>query len=107
MPIDPEAEAARAEARRLLESAIDALPEDFRVVFVLRTVQGCSVEETAQQLDLNPQTVKSRLHRAHLQLRRALEAVFTEGMAGLYPFLGERCARISERVLARLAPSAQ
>jgi RNA polymerase sigma-70 factor (ECF subfamily) len=103
MPIDPEAEAARAEARRLLESAVDALPEDFRVVFVLRAVQGCSVEETAEQLGLNPQTVKTRLHRARRLLRRGLEAALIDGMAGLYPFLGERCARISERVLTRLS----
>ncbi|MBW3559420.1 MAG: sigma-70 family RNA polymerase sigma factor, partial [Proteobacteria bacterium] len=48
----PEADAARAEARRLLEHAVDELPESFRLVFIMREIDGLSVEETAQALDL-------------------------------------------------------
>jgi RNA polymerase sigma factor (sigma-70 family) len=99
---DPEAETVRAQTGRLLEQAIDTLPEEFRIVFMLRDVEGCSVEETAAQLDLNPQTVRTRLFRSRQMLRRALEAKLSSGMAAVFPFLGARCNRITERVLARL-----
>lgn len=99
---DPEAEAARSETRLLLETAIDALPPDFRVVFMLREIEGCSVEDTAAQLGVKPQTVKTRLFRARHLLRADLERKFASGLGGVFPFLGARCTRITERVLARL-----
>lgn len=101
--LDPEAEAARSGTRRLLERAIDGLPEEFRIVFMLREIEGCSVEETALQLDLKPQTVRTRLFRARQTLRAELEKSLSSGMAGVFPFLGARCNRVTERVLARLA----
>jgi RNA polymerase sigma-70 factor (ECF subfamily) len=103
---DPEAEAARFEVRRLLEQAIDTLPEDFRIVFMLREVEGCSVEETAAQLDLNPQTVRTRLFRARQSLRQELVLKLSSGMEGVFPFLGARCTRIADRVLERLNAAA-
>ncbi len=60
---DPAEEAARAQLRRLLEQAVDELPEAFRLVYVLRDVEGCSVEETASALEIRQETVKTRLHR--------------------------------------------
>src|SRR3546814_15087199 len=56
----PERMHARAELRRLMESAIAALPETFRLVFVLREIEEQSVEEVAAMLDLNPATVQTR-----------------------------------------------
>ncbi|MCC6915257.1 MAG: RNA polymerase sigma factor [Rhodospirillaceae bacterium] len=100
---DPESEAGREEARRLMEKAIDGLPAIFRIVFMLRDVEGCSVEETAMQLNLAPATVKTRLHRARRLLREQLEAKLAAGMSDVFPFLGVRCAGIAQRVLARLA----
>ena len=101
--LDPEQEAARSGTRRLLERAIDGLPGEFRIVFMLREIEGCSVEETAGQLALNPQTVRTRLFRARQLLRAELEKTLSSGMTGVFPFLGPRCTRITERVLARLA----
>jgi len=101
-PPDPEAEAARAEMRLLLERAVDELPEDFRMVFVLRDIEGCSVEETAAQLDINSQTARSRLFRARRMLRKELMAKLSGNLEGLFPFLGARCARIADRVMERL-----
>jgi len=101
--LDPEQEAARSGTRRLLERAIDGLPGEFRIVFMLREIEGCSVEETAAQLALNPQTVRTRLFRARQLLRAELEKTLSSGMMGVFPFLGPRCTRITERVLARLA----
>ena len=99
---DPEADAARGQIRRLLEQAVDDLPEPFRLVFMLREVEELSVEETAAHLGLNPETVKTRLHRARKRLREALDARLGEVLVGAYPFLGARCARITEAVLRRL-----
>ena len=100
---DPEADAARAQIRRVLERAVDELPEPFRLVFMLREVEELSVEETATHLGLNPETVKTRLHRARRRLREALDAQLGEVLVGAYPFLGARCARITEAVLQRLS----
>jgi RNA polymerase sigma-70 factor (ECF subfamily) len=99
----PEADAAQAQIRRLLESAVDQLPPPFRVVFILREVEELSVEETAAQLDLKPETVKTRLHRARRLLRTALASKLQSVLTGAYPFLGARCERITNAVLARLA----
>ena len=104
-PASPENEAARSEARRLLEHAVDALPEGFRLVFVLRELDGCSVEETAAQLGVRPETVKTRLHRARRLLRKTLDESLTLALREAYPFLGTRCARLSDAVLARLGLS--
>jgi RNA polymerase sigma-70 factor (ECF subfamily) len=98
----PEADAARAQIRRMLEQAVDGLPEAFRLVFILREVEELSVEETAGHLGLKPETVKTRLHRARRRLREALDAQLADVMVGAYPFLGARCERISEAVLRRL-----
>jgi len=99
---DPEADAARAQIRRILERAVDDLPEAFRLVFILREVEELSVEETASHLNLKPETVKTRLHRARRRLREALDAQLADVMVGAYPFLGARCTRITEAVLRRL-----
>jgi len=100
---DPEADAARAQIRRILERAVDALPEPFRLVFILREVEELSVEETAAHLGLKAETVKTRLHRARRRLREALDAQLADVMVGAYPFLGARCERITEAVLERLS----
>lgn len=99
----PESDVARAEARRLLEMAIDELPEAFRLVFILREIEECSVEETAAQLEVLPETVKTRLFRARRLLREALYERLSSSVTEAFPFLGARCDRIAEAVLRRLA----
>jgi RNA polymerase sigma-70 factor (ECF subfamily) len=100
---DPEAAAARAEIRRLLEHAVDDLPEAFRMVFILRDIEGCSIAETAAALDVKPETVKTRLHRARRILREGLQARIGATLSDTFPFLGSRCARVTDAVLAKLA----
>lgn len=106
---DPAEEAARAQLRRMLEQAVDELPEAFRLVYVLRDVEGCSVEETASVLEIRPETVKTRLHRARRQLREALTSRASAAQAEAFQFMGARCARMTELVMARIAalPGAQ
>ena len=101
-PSDPEVDAARSQLRRVLERAIDELPEAFRSVFVLRDVEEMSVEETATHLGIRPETVKTRLHRARRSLRGALDAQLGSVLKDTFPFAGARCARVAARVLQRL-----
>jgi RNA polymerase sigma-70 factor (ECF subfamily) len=99
---DPEAAAARGEVRRLLERAVDQLPDHFRVVFILRDIEEMSVEETASHLGLRPETVKTRLHRARRLLREALNKTLASALTDVFPCAGARCARIADAVLERL-----
>lgn len=99
---DPAEEAARTQMRRLLEQAVDALPEAFRLVYLLRDVEGCSVEETALALALRPETVKTRLHRARRQLRDALANRLSMAQGEAFSFMGARCVRMTEAVMARI-----
>jgi RNA polymerase sigma-70 factor (ECF subfamily) len=92
-----------AHARALLEHAIDALPENFRMVFVLRVVEGLNVRETAESLEINANTVRTRLFRAQRQLRSDLTQRLRGESAEIFDFGAERCDRVVERVLARLA----
>lgn len=99
---DPVVNATRMQLRRLLEQAIDALPEAFRTVYVLREVEECTVEETAQALGIRPETVKTRLFRARRLLRSALHDSLAPAQGEAFAFMGERCARVSAAVMARL-----
>jgi RNA polymerase sigma-70 factor, ECF subfamily len=99
---DPEAAAARTEVRRLLEHAVDQLPEHFRVVFMLRDIEEMSVEETASHLGLRTETVKTRLHRARRLLRQSLDRTLSSAVSDVFPCAGARCARMTEAVLTRL-----
>lgn len=65
------------EARLVMDKAVAELPDKYRVVFVLRDVEGMSAAEVAQVLDLSIPAVKSRLHRARLYLRNRLSDYFT------------------------------
>jgi len=102
---DPETEVHRQEIRALLERAIDALPDSFRTVFVLRDIEGLSIEETAAQLSLQPETVKTRLHRARRRLRVALEAELSDAFTSVFQFDGARCVNMADRVVVALKGS--
>ena len=98
----PEQGASDVETRELLARAIDALPEHFRVVFVLRQVQELSIEETAECLDVPQATVKTRLHRARALLRRSLLEQVDPRTPKTLPFEAPRCDRVVAFVLARI-----
>jgi RNA polymerase sigma factor (sigma-70 family) len=98
----PDRVAARAEMRALMEAKLDELPEDFRMVFVLRSVEELSVEETAQVLDIQEATVRSRHFRAKSLLRESLAREFDLAERDVFEFGGARCDRTVERVMSRL-----
>lgn len=103
VPVDPAAAVAQEQIRRLIEIAVDALPEPFRIVFVLREIEGCTVEETATALSLRSETVKTRLHRARRLLHAALSDTLATTLNEAFPFLGTRCERMTETVMQRIA----
>jgi len=102
-PEQPERATLRAETRKLLEARIDQLPDAFRTVFVLRAVEEMSVEEAAAALGIPEATVRTRFFRAKGMLREALSRDIDLAHGDAFAFAGERCDRIVERVLARLA----
>lgn len=99
---DPERTMAQREIRELMEQAIDALPNAFRLVLVARLIEGMSTDDTAALLDIRPETVKTRLHRARTLLRARLERDLGPSLIETFPFEGERCERITSSVLDRL-----
>ena len=98
----PERVMGNEQTRALIERAIDTLPDDFRVAFVARMVEGLSIQETADLLEIRPETVKTRVHRARARLRAELESHVSPAIRDAYAFDGERCARMTERVVATL-----
>ena len=72
----PEGELLSSESRRFLDQAIQNLPDTLRVVFVMRDIEGLSIEETAEALGLSESNVKTRLLRARLRLRQELSVYF-------------------------------
>jgi len=101
----PENSLGRSQLRRLLERHLDDLPEDFRIVFVLRSVEELSVEETAQCLNIAKATVRSRYFRAKSLLREALAQELDFAERDMFDFAGARCDRVVGAVLSRLAES--
>jgi len=74
----PEQRFAQTEMRDILRGVIEDLPHDFRIVFLLRDVEGLSTEETAEAVGISEAAVKSRLLRARLKLRKKLDTQFRQ-----------------------------
>jgi RNA polymerase sigma-70 factor, ECF subfamily len=99
---DPERQAFAGELRGLLDSAIEALPEHYRAVFVMREVEGMSTAESAECLDITEETAKTRLHRARMLLRETLHERAGIESAAAFPFQAPRCDRVVAAVLERI-----
>ena len=99
---DPERTTAQRQILQLVEQATDNLPEVYRMVFVMRVIEGMSVEETANLLGTKPETVKTRLHRARLLVREQLTKQIGPVLMDAFPFAGKRCERTTGAVMERL-----
>jgi RNA polymerase sigma-70 factor, ECF subfamily len=99
---DPEKSMAQREIQRVVEHAVDELPEVFRMVFIARVMEGMNVDDTAELLGIKPETVKTRLHRARTMLRENVEKKIGPVMMDAFPFAGQRCERLTQGVLRRL-----
>ena len=96
----PEVAVARAQIRQMLEDAIARLPPTFRMVFILRDVEGMSVAEVAETLDIPAATVKTRHLRARRRLQDDLAPEFGAALTGTFPFAGVDCERLTDAVVA-------
>ncbi len=76
----PETELLSGESKRHIDQAVESLPQRLRVVFLLRDVEGLSIEDTAATLGISQAAVKTRLLRARLQLRDSLSSYYRERM---------------------------
>jgi RNA polymerase sigma-70 factor, ECF subfamily len=98
----PQDTVLRAEATKVMEDAINSLPRKYRAVVVMREVEGLNISETAENLGLTEQTVKTRLFRAHSMLRKQIGKELGSNMSQVYSFMNERCDRLVEKVMSRI-----
>ena len=101
----PERILMRRQIAKLLETAIARLPDTFRPVFVLREIDGLSVEDTAEALQIPLETVKTRLFRARRRLQKELDPELCGALAETFPFAGADCETMTERVLTAFCKS--
>ena len=97
--VDPEHAMYGHELKEVLEALVDDLPDPFRLVFVMREVEGLTTAETAASLEINEDTVKTRLHRAKRLLREHLDRRLGPAAADIYPFHLSRCDRVVAGVM--------
>jgi RNA polymerase sigma-70 factor (ECF subfamily) len=102
MSSNPERSTSNRQVAELLERAVDALPDGYREVFMLRQVDGLSVAETAEALGLSEEAVKTRTFRAHAKLRDQLDSWLDGAAKEAFAFHAPRCNRVVEAVLSRL-----
>ncbi len=81
----PEEIASRRETRQLLDDALERLDEKYRLVFLLRDVEGLSTNEAAETLEITPANVKVRLLRARLMLRELLTRQLGDEATRVFP----------------------
>jgi len=98
----PEQQLGAVEMHTLLETALTKLPDDFRLVFVLRAVEGMSGAETAHCLGISEETVKTRLHRARGRLQALLSESLDPAAPLVYSFHLTRCDRVVAAVMQRI-----
>jgi len=107
MTADPEADAGRRELVRLVERAVDGLPEIYRVVLLLREVEGMDTAEAAAALGVTEWVVKTRLHRGRELLRTVVEDELGHAVPEAFAFRAPRCNRVVSFVMAAIeAPRA-
>ncbi|MGH2574982.1 MAG: RNA polymerase sigma factor [Ignavibacteria bacterium] len=96
----PEENTINNELVKHLEKAIDSLPDKYRTVFMMREVEKMNVVETSACLNITESNVKVRLNRAKEMLRENLSEIYSD--VEVFQFLGDRCDRISNKVMKRL-----
>ena len=99
---NPEHQAYASELKRLVEESVDALPDGYRAVFMLRDIEGLSTSETAEGLSLGEEAVKTRLHRARAIVRRELFTRAGGATADAFTFHLSRCDVVVSRVLEQI-----
>jgi RNA polymerase sigma-70 factor, ECF subfamily len=100
----PDTAVTRLQVRKILEQKVGELPDALRVVFVMRSVEEMTVQETAQVLGVPEDTVRSRHFRARALLRDSLAQEVDLAERDIYEFGGEHCDAVVATVLRRVIP---
>lgn len=103
--LNPEEQLSVSELGRALEGAILSIPEQYRLVLMMRDIEQMSTIETASALDLSEENVKVRLHRARAMVRKELFARAGAEAPSAFGFMGVRCDRVVARVLQQITRS--
>jgi len=101
--LNPEEQLSVSELGRALEDAILSIPEQYRLVLMMRDVEQLNTQETAAALDLTEENVKVRLHRARAMVRKNLFAEAGAEAPAAFGFMGPRCDRVVARVMERVS----
>jgi len=99
---NPEEQTSASELGKALESAILAIPQQYRLVLIMRDVEQLNTSETAVALEITEENVKVRLHRARALVRKELFARAGAAAASAFGFMGVRCDRVVAMVLKRI-----
>ena len=99
---DPEQQASNSEVRRLLEEAVEKLPDAYRTIFILRDIEEMSTTDAAEVLEITEENVKVRLHRARALLRKSLYARAGMERKEAFNFHAVRCDRVVKNVFERI-----
>jgi RNA polymerase sigma-70 factor (ECF subfamily) len=100
--LNPEEQFSVSELRGALEAAILSIPEQYRLVLMMREVEQLNTEETAAALELSEENVKVRLHRARAMVRKNLFVQAGSEAPTAFGFMGVRCDRVVARVMQRI-----
>jgi RNA polymerase sigma-70 factor, ECF subfamily len=103
----PEQETARRQLRDAVEALVEALPVAYRSVFVLRYVEGLSVRETAECLQISEEATKMRAHRARALLRRSLKDRLGVVSSEIFPLRQPVCDAVVAGVFRQMAAAPQ
>ncbi len=99
---NPEQQASDSEIRRLVDDAVEKLPDAYRTIFVLRDIEEMNTSDTADVLEITEENVKVRLHRARALLRKTLTTSAGIKRNEVFGFHAERCDRVVRNVLERI-----
>jgi len=102
LALNPEQQASNSEVRRLLEEAVERLPDAYRTIFMLRDVEDMSTADAAYILEITEDNVKVRLHRARALLRKNLYARAGLERKEAFNFHAVRCDRVVKNVFERI-----
>jgi len=95
--LNPEIKYMDEERKKIFEDAVNRLPEKYKSVYILKEIEGMSIEEITEILAISKVNVKVRLHRARIILREFI-SIDTE-VSELFTFGNERCDRVTSNVM--------
>jgi len=98
----PDRTVENEQLKKLIDLKVDELPENFRIVFVLRAIEQLSVNETAEILGINSDTVKTRYFRAKRLMRKNIQNYLNIAGVTVYEFGGEHCDKIVHNVMSKI-----